>query len=188
MDESNHGDHVVSGQLKIEFSIRVDGRVSAVNSMLDWIKQNWQFVVTPLILGTTLIYTVARDLVGTVRWKRNRKLEFSKPRKPTLPNSEHSDCVIFFEVINRSEGKAFIESVRAFDDYDNKIGVSYATEIDHCGNPVKVANLVEITNSTDLYIQPKDGRLIDYMRLEVKHSFSKKPGTVIFDISDLLDE
>ena len=186
--EQKHGDRAISGQLKLELSFCISGRIPAVSSMLDWVKENWVLAATPIILGVTFIYTVTRDVVGTVRWNANRKLDFGKPRHPDLVNPEHSDSVIFFEVVNRSEGKAFVTSVRALDYWDNETRISYSTRIDDCGNQKRAANIVPITDSTEIYVSRKDGEPIDYMRLEVQHSFSNKPVTVVFDISDLMDQ
>ncbi len=94
---------------------------------------------------------------------------------------DHRRSVIGCAVFNKSQRKANINSVEAFDEENKKLGDTWASSIDHLGNPQKPYELMEIIDLTHLYVRRKDGEPIEYMRLKIHHSFPGSPTTVKFD-------
>lgn len=69
----------------------------------------------------------------------------------------------------------------AYEQKGAKIDVTWSDEIDQLGNPQNPCQLVGIVDSSSLFIRRNDGETFDYARLEISHSFSEAPMTVIFD-------
>ena len=69
----------------------------------------------------------------------------------------------------------------AYEQKGAKIDVTWSDEIDQLGNPQNPCQLVGIVDSSSLFVRRNDGETFDYARLEISHSFSEAPMTVIFD-------
>ena len=100
---------------------------------------------------------------------------------PSLPNETHSNCVVVCTLFNRSRRKAYVDSVRAMDVNREEIDISWASSIDQHGNPQEPFGLVGLIDSVNLYVRRKDGEGIDYMSLEIGHSFSDSPETAVYN-------
>lgn len=103
------------------------------------------------------------------------------PIHPGLREHAHDQCVIRCTLFNKSKRKVHIESVEAYDRGGNKLEVTWASDIDHLGNPKNPFQLIGIVDSSDLYIRKNDGEKVDYMRLKVVHSFPDSPTSIVFD-------
>ena len=62
-----------------------------------------------------------------------------------------------------------------------EIDISWASSIDQHGNPQEPFGLVGLIDSVNLYVRRKDGEGIDYMSLEIGHSFSDSPETAVYN-------
>lgn len=105
------------------------------------------------------------------------------PSFQEVQEEDHRRSVIGCAVFNKSQRKAYINSVEAFDEENNELGVTWASSIDRLGNPQKPYDLMEIIDLTHLYVRRKDGEPIEYMRLKVDHSFPATPTTIEFNLS-----
>ena len=98
---------------------------------------------------------------------------------PSLPNESHSNCVAVCTLFNKSRRKAYVRSVRAMDEDREEMDISWGSRIDQHGNPEDPFGLVGLIDSVNLYVRRRDGEGIDYMSLEIGHSFSDSPETVV---------
>ena len=94
---------------------------------------------------------------------------------------DHSEQVIYCTVFNKSKRKAYITSIRAFDDDGSEVSVGYSTTTDHLGFPEPSVQLIGLVDSVMLFITRKDGEQIQFMRVEIQQSFSDTRDTLIFD-------
>jgi hypothetical protein len=90
-------------------------------------------------------------------------------------------CVVQCALFNVSKRKAYINSVAAYDRYDQRFDVEWSDRIDKVGNPQDSGQLIGIVDRVTLYVRKVDGVEIPYARLEIKHSFADQPMTVVFD-------
>ena len=100
---------------------------------------------------------------------------------PSLPNESDSNCVAVCTLFNKSRRKAYVRSVRAMDEDREEMDISWGSRIDQHGNPEDPFGLVGLIDSVNLYVRRKDGEGIDYMSLEIGHSFSNSPETVVYN-------
>ena len=72
-----------------------------------------------------------------------------------------------------------MRSVCATDEPGEKIDIGWASSIDQLGNPQEPFCLEGLIDSVNLYVRRNDGEEIDYMSLEISHSFPDSPATVV---------
>ena len=72
-----------------------------------------------------------------------------------------------------------MKSVRAIDEQGKEIPITWSSSIDELGNPLNPFGLMGLINSANLYVRRNDGEEIDYMALEISHSFQNSPATVV---------
>lgn len=113
--------------------------------------------------------------------KRDETVVVGGLQHPDLPNEEHRLCVVACTLFNKSRRKAYVDSVRALDENRKEIDVKWAPRIDPLGNPQEPFGLVGVVESVNLYVRRNDGESIDYMWLEIRHSFPDSPATVEYD-------
>ena len=95
------------------------------------------------------------------------------------PGAVH--CVVVCTLFNKSRRKAYVRSVRATDEDREEVDISWGSSIDQNGNPEEPFGLVGLIDSINLYVRQKDGEGIDYISLEIGHSFPTSPTTVVYD-------
>ena len=100
---------------------------------------------------------------------------------PSLPNESHSNCVIVCTLFNKSRRKSYVGPVCATNEEGGKIDISWASGIDQVGNPQEPFGLEGLIDSVNLYVRRDDGETIDYMSLEISHSFPDSPATVVYN-------
>ena len=126
-----------------------------------------------------LSYRLAKKIKEEI--ESDERIVAGAPIHPGLKVQDHDNCVIRCTLFNKSKRKAHIESVKAFDHNGNKLEVTWASEIDHLGNPQNPFQLIGIVDSSNLYVRRNDGESIEYMRLIVAHSFPDSPTAIIYD-------
>ena len=126
-----------------------------------------------------LSYRLSRKIQDDLR--SDETIIFGPVRIPSLPNESHSNCVVVCTLFNKSRRKAYVRSVRAMDKDREEMDISWGTSIDRHGNPEEPFGLVGLIDSVNLYVRRKDGEGIDYMSLEIGHSFSDSPTTVVYN-------
>ena len=113
--------------------------------------------------------------------KRDERVVVGPLRHPDLSNENHRHCVVACTLFNKSHRKAFVNSVRALDENREEIDIKWASRIDHLGNPQEPFGVVGVVDSVNLYVRRNDGAEIDYVALEIKHSFPDSPVAVKYD-------
>ena len=113
--------------------------------------------------------------------QRDETVVVGRLQHPDLPNEDHRLCVVVCTLFNKSRRKAYVDSVRALDENREEINVKWGPCIDHVGNPQEPFGLVGVIDSVNLYVRRNDGESIDYMWLEIGHSFPDSPATVEYD-------
>ena len=117
--------------------------------------------------------------------KADEEIIFGEPREPRLAIDNHSRCVIVCTLFNKSRRKAFVESVRAIDEQNEEVPITWSSKIDTLGNPQEPFGLEGLIDSINLWVRRKDGEQINYMSLKISHSFAGSPATVTFNPSGL---
>jgi hypothetical protein len=113
--------------------------------------------------------------------KSDERIVAGIPIHPNLGVHAHSVSVIQCTLFNKSKRKSYLNAVSAYEQKGAKIDVTWSDEIDQLGNPQNPCQLVGIVDSSSLFVRRNDGEAFDYARLEISHSFSEAPMTVIFD-------
>ncbi|WDE06468.1 hypothetical protein SG34_005985 [Thalassomonas viridans] len=131
-------------------------------------------------------YKLARNIQNDM--KSDECIIIGTPIHPELKKLKHERCVLMCALFNKSKRKAFINSVEAYDRQGNILDVTWAGEIDQIGIPQNPSQLVGVVDSANLYVRSSDGKEVEYMELEVSHSFSDEPCVVIYDPSSDWDE
>jgi len=108
-------------------------------------------------------------------------LVVSKLQHPDLREHDHSACVVGCTIVNKSGQMATINKVNAYDHKDNPIQITWSNQISELGNPINPCELIGIKDTETLFLRENMGKEIEYCKLEIFHSFSAKPITVIFD-------
>lgn len=111
----------------------------------------------------------------------DERIIVGNPIHPELRTHDHSSSVIQCALFNKSKRKAFLNAVVAYDRKGAVIDITWSNEIDSMGNPQSPCQLVGIVDSSSLFARRNDGAALDYARLEISHSFSNSPTTLIFD-------
>ncbi|MYE00693.1 MAG: hypothetical protein F4Y03_05355 [Alphaproteobacteria bacterium] len=123
--------------------------------------------------------------------KGDERIVFGPLQHPnyTVHNNEHSKSVIWCSVFNKAQRKAYINKIEAFSEEGRKINVQWSDSMDKVGMPEEPHGLLGIVDRNTLCIRKTIGGSIDYLRLEVSHSFDKHPQEVISDpVSDWLSK
>lgn len=100
---------------------------------------------------------------------------------PDLSVSAHAGCVLQCTLFNKSKRKAYVKSVKAFDQKEAEIDIAWSTEIDNLGNVMNPTQLIGIVDSSDLYIRANDAKEFDYLRVEIHHSSADSPLIAVFN-------
>ncbi len=90
--------------------------------------------------------------------KSDERLIFGALDHPsvTVSNPEHCNAVLGCAVFNKSQRKAFIENVAAFNESGDQVGITWSDSIDQLGNPGEPRSLIGIVDSNALYIRRND--------------------------------
>jgi hypothetical protein len=126
-----------------------------------------------------LSYRLSRKLWDEL--KTDERIVAGTPIHPELRDRAHSLPVIQCTLFNKSKRKAYVSSVSAYDARNGKIEVTWSDAIDNLGNTQNPCQLVGLVDSCSLYVRRNDGKMMSYARLEISHSFSDAPMTVIFN-------
>ena len=113
--------------------------------------------------------------------KRDERVVVGQFHNPDFSNENHRACVVACTLLNKSYRKAYVDSVRALDENREEINIKWASRIDHLGNPQEPFGLVGVVDSVNLYVRRSDGEGINYMSLEIKHSFPDSPATIEYN-------
>ena len=128
----------------------------------------------------SLAYRLSQNIRNDL--KADEQMIFGQPQEPHLANKDHSSCVIVCTLFNKSRRKAFVKSVRAIDQQGEEVPITWSSKIDKLGNPRDPFGLMGLIDSVNLYVRRNDGEEIDYMSLEISHSFQNSPSTVVYDL------
>jgi len=132
----------------------------------------WGAVVSTLIL-----------IFEFVKWRLDNKIIVGVPSHPYLHNSGHnySNQVLQIAIFNKSQRKAYINSVHAYNSA-GEMKVFWSNAIDSVGNTINESDLIGVVDEEQIYIREYTcAPFLSYTRIEISHSFSKKPIITIFD-------
>ena len=155
------------------------------NAFIQFLAETGGIVFALLIVVVLTCYPQLRDLCRYFNLRINRRLEFGELKHPELQNPNHAECVMCFQVINRSEEIAYIKSIKAMSQDKSEIAIKYSSEIDHLGNPSESEQFIGIRSISKIFVRQNSGEPIYYMRLKVKHTFSVCSKRITYDISNL---
>lgn len=126
-----------------------------------------------------LSYRLSRSLHADL--KSDERIICGVPFNPDLRERAHADSVIQCILFNKSNRKTYVNSVRAFDEHGSEIAISWAGEVDQCGNTGPQGALLGITDTSSLFLRRHDGERFNYARIVIRHAFAEQPETIIFD-------
>lgn len=111
--------------------------------------------------------------------KSDERLIFGEFGNPHLQSLDHSNAVVTAKLFNKSHRKAYINKIEVYTEQGEPIGVDYSVKIDTFGNPINPSNLIGVVDAENVYIRRSDGNGLWPHRIEIFHSFSKTPLTII---------
>ncbi len=134
-----------------------------------------------ILSGTCAFLSYQLTTKLTNEMKSDEKIINSKFDHPRLREINHSKCVIWCTLFNKSKRKATIHKINVYDRSNNLLQVTWAKNIDDCGNPQKPCELIGIVDTEELYIRRNDGNEITFCKIEIFDSFFKTANVVTFD-------
>ncbi len=100
---------------------------------------------------------------------------------PRLQNAKHNQCVLHCTLFNKSQRKAFINSVRVYESNGNEIAITWSNSIDSLGNVINPTDLLGLKDSIELYLRRNDGEEFKECEVYIKHSYSVELLQLSFD-------
>lgn len=97
----------------------------------------------------------------------------SKIQHPEMNENEHSKCVLYFTLLNKSHRKVSITSIKAFDRAGNEIPIKWSGSIDKFGNIQNPTGLLGLKDSAEIFIRRSDGEDYFITNFRLKHSFNE---------------
>ena len=161
--------------------------IEMTNAIIQFFERNGRIILALFFFVVLIFYPQLRDLFRLIYLRMRRRLEFGELKHPELKSQIHAECVLCFQIINRSDEVAYIKSIKAMNQRKNEIAIKYASEIDHLGNPLESQQFIEIRGISIIFIRQNSGEPIYYMRLKIKHTFSVCSKTITYDISNLFE-
>ena len=109
------------------------------------------------------------------------RLVFGKVWQANLQNRKHAQCVIQFEVFNKSKRKATIESLFVYERGNKRVPIAWSQTIDHLGTPQTESDMLGITDRAMIYIRRDDSESFGVATISFKHSFSEARVQIKYD-------
>jgi len=98
-----------------------------------------------------------------------------------LREPEHNKSVLRCTLFNKSKRKAYIDSVKAYENNGNEVDVKWSNSCDEFGNIQNPTGLLGIIDSINLVIRRNDGEAFFYTKIIIKNSFSSDGIEVDFE-------
>lgn len=105
-----------------------------------------------------------------------------------LFDPEHDQSVLRCTLFNKSRRKAYISSVKAFDENGQSIEIKWSDSADKLGNIVNPTGLIGLENSVNLILRRNDGKSFGETVVSVSHSFSSEVLDIVFEPYKELEE
>jgi hypothetical protein len=109
------------------------------------------------------------------------QLVAGRPAHPKLLQQDHSQAVVFFALVNKSQKKAYVTDVLAFDGRGQKIDITWSDQIDEFGGPIAPSHLVNVVNSCHIYVRQNSGEWFSFVQLKIFHSLNNSPLVIALD-------
>jgi methionine synthase I (cobalamin-dependent) len=98
-----------------------------------------------------------------------------------LMEKDHNDPLVRTALFNKSSRKAFVTTVKVFDQDNQQIPVTWSNSISNTGNIENPTGLLGIVNTENLYIRRNDGVEFRDVSVKITHSFSANELVLKFD-------
>ncbi len=98
-----------------------------------------------------------------------------------LLERSHDEAVMRVALFNKSARKAFVTSVKVFDQDQQQIAVTWSNSISNVGNIENPTGLLGILHTENLYIRRNDGGEFREVTVRITHSFSNTELVLTFD-------
>lgn len=113
--------------------------------------------------------------------KSDQTIIVGPPHHPVLEVTAHYYCVLRFSLFNKSNRKAYVTSVTAFDTKGKRIEIKWSNQIDKLGNVLDPKGLVGIENEAYMAIRRNDGQEFGQTTIRISHSFSEEDVFITYD-------
>jgi len=100
---------------------------------------------------------------------------------PGLREQKHDECVLRCAVFNKSQRKAYINSVDAFDSKDVRIEITWSDGMDDLGKILNPTGLLGIKDTINLCMRRNDGNEFGKTTIFIQHSFSSRKIKIGYD-------
>lgn len=131
-------------------------------------------------LSALFSYRLSKGIYDEI--KADEVLIVGKFHHPALKEREHRQCVLRSSIANKSNRKAYIDSVKVYDHKGKEIDITWSDSCDELGNIIKPTNLLGIESNTDLIFRRNDGQAFHFKtKIIIKHSFDSKYIEVFYD-------
>ena len=115
-------------------------------------------------------YRLSKQIYDEI--KSDETILASRVQHPDLKEYDHSKCVLYFTLLNKSQRKASITSIRVLDRQGKEIDVNWSDSIDSLGNIQSPTGLIALKDSTEIFLRRNDGKSFFIVNIIIKHSFS----------------
>jgi len=109
-------------------------------------------------------------------------------QKPDLQHLDHSKCVLWTHLVNRSHRRVAVSDVLAFGPRGEAIDIVWSGRIDSVGNPEGASGILSIGLDTELYLRRTDGESFsDGTVVKIAHGFRGSPLVVKYSSAGWAD-
>ena len=125
-------------------------------------------------------YRLSRSINDAI--KSDEVVIASKIQHPELKEKEHSKSVLYFTLLNKSQRKASITSLKVFDHKNNEIDVEWSNSIDTLGNVQNSTGVLVLKDSVEVFIRRNDGDSYNFpTTVRIKHSFHENELVITYN-------
>lgn len=125
-------------------------------------------------------YSLSKSIYDEI--KSDEHIAAGRLHHPGLAAYDHNMCVIRCGLFNKSKRKAYIRSVKAFDQDLNQFNITWSGAIDKLGNIQNPTGLLGIEDSIEVYIRSNDSvGFKEGTIIQIEHSFSEHAIELVFD-------
>lgn len=126
-----------------------------------------------------LSYRLSKNIYDEI--KSDETIIAGRLHHPGLQDSDHDQSVLRCTLLNKSHRRAFISSVRAYEQNGDEIPITWSSSSDNLGNIINPTGLLGLDDSIDLYLRRNDGKEFTKSYVHVRHSCNDKILPLNFD-------
>lgn len=122
------------------------------------------------------------------RLRGDEEIVAGRLQKPHLQHLDHSKCVLWTHLVNRSTRQVVVNGVRAFGPRGEPIDVTWSGRLSGVGNPENASGVLPVGVQTEIFMRRDDGQAFqDGTVVKISHGFNGSPLVLKYSGADWED-